>query len=123
MGPKREGPGLSPKQEQGRIWEDAAQAYLLRHGLVLVEANFQCKLGEIDLIMRDGATLVFVEVRQRAAGAQVGAAASIGPAKIRRVVRAAQVYLQRCRRMPPCRIDVVAFDGQHIEWLRNAIEV
>ena len=95
---------------------------LERHGLVLVESNFRCKLGEIDLIMRDGATLVFVEVRQRAAGSQVTAAASITPAKIRRLVRAAQVYLQRLQRLPPCRFDVVAFDGRSVEWLRNAIE-
>jgi putative endonuclease len=115
-------PRLSDKQEQGRQWENTAQLYLQRHGLVLVEANFRCKLGEIDLIMREGSTLVFVEVRQRAAGAQVSAAASIGPAKVRRIVRAAQVYLQRCARMPPCRIDVVAIDGGRIEWLKNAIE-
>jgi putative endonuclease len=66
---------------------------------------------------------VFVEVRQRAAGAPVSAAASIGPAKIRRIIRAAQVYLQRFSRLPPCRIDVVAIDGDDIEWITNAIEV
>jgi len=115
-------PRLSPKQEQGKTWEDAAQAYLQRHGLVPIEANFRCKLGEIDLIMRDGETLVFVEVRQRAAGAQVSAAASISPAKIRRLVRAAQVYLQRFTRLPPCRFDVIAIDGPRLEWLQNAIE-
>jgi putative endonuclease len=114
---------LSRKQEQGRAGEDLALAWLERRGLVLVEANFRCKLGEIDLILRDGATLVFVEVRQRAAGAPVSAAASIGPAKIRRIVRAAQVYLQRFSRLPPCRIDVVAIDGDDIEWITNAIEV
>jgi putative endonuclease len=113
---------LSDKQEQGRQWENTAQLYLQRHGLVLIEANFRCKLGEIDLIMREDRTLVFVEVRQRAAGAQVSAAASISPAKVRRVVRAAQVYLQRYPRLPPCRIDVVAIDGGRIEWLKNAIE-
>jgi putative endonuclease len=114
---------LSHKQEQGRKWEDAALAYLRRHGLVFIEANFRCKLGEIDLILRDGDTLVFVEVRQRAAGAQVDAASSIGPAKIRRIVRACMVYLQRFQRMPPCRIDVVAIDGERIRWLKNVIEV
>lgn len=114
---------LSRKQEQGRQWEDAALLYLQHHGLVLVEANFRCKLGEIDLILRDGATLVFVEVRQRAAGAPVSAVASISPAKIRRIIRAAQFYLQGLGRLPPCRIDVVAIDGTHIEWLRNAIQV
>lgn len=114
---------LSHKQEQGRKWEEAAMAYLQRHGLVLIEANFRCKLGEIDLIVRDGATLVFVEVRQRAAGAPVDAATSIGPAKIRRIVRASQYYLQRFRQMPPCRIDVIAINGNHVQWLRNAIEM
>jgi putative endonuclease len=114
---------LSRKQEQGRAWEDVALAFLERHGLVLVEANFQCKPGEIDLILRDGASLVFVEVRQRAQGAPVSAAESISPAKIRRVIRAAQVYLQRFDRLPPCRIDVVAIDGGNVEWIRNAIEV
>jgi putative endonuclease len=114
---------LSRKQEQGREWEEAALAYLQHHGLVLIEANFRCKLGEIDLILREGATLVFVEVRQRAAGAQVSAAASIGPAKIRRIVRAAQFYLQGITRLPPCRIDVVAIDGDKLEWLKDAIQV
>jgi putative endonuclease len=89
---------------------------------VLIEANFRCKLGEIDLILREGETLVFVEVRQRADRSRGGAAASITPAKIRRILRAAQFYLQRFKRLPPCRIDVVAIDGGRLEWLRNAIE-
>jgi putative endonuclease len=113
---------LSPKQEQGRKGEESALTYLQRHGLVLIEANFRCKLGEIDLVMREGQTLVFVEVRQRADRSRGGAAASITPAKIRRIVRAAQVYLQRFDRLPPCRIDVVAIDGGTLEWLQNAIE-
>ena len=117
------GPGkLSEKQAQGRDWEQTALRYLRRQGLVLVVANFTCKGGEIDLIMRDGEALVFVEVRQRAAGHYGGAAASITPAKIRRLVRAAQVYLLRFPRVPPCRFDVIAIDGDHLAWLRNAIE-
>jgi len=114
---------LSPRQMQGQAGEQRALAYLAQHGLKLVEANFHCKGGEIDLILRDGAALVFVEVRQRAAGTHGGAAASITAAKIRRVVRAAQTYLLRFERVPPCRIDVVAIDGEHLEWLRDAIQV
>jgi putative endonuclease len=117
------GTRLSDKQRQGRQWEQAALAHLQRHGLVLVEANFQCKGGEIDLVMRDGDTRVFVEVRQRADMAHGGAAASITPAKIRRLVRAAQLYLMRLPKTPPCRFDVVAIDAGRLEWLRNAIEV
>ena len=114
-------PRLSPKQQHGRAWEQVALAHLQAHGLTLVEANFSCKGGEIDLVMRDGAAFVFVEVRQRADVRHGGAAASITPAKARRVVRASQVYLQRMARMPACRIDVVAIDGDHIDWLRDAI--
>ena len=117
------GKRLSDKQRQGRQWEQAALAHLQRHGLVLVEANFQCKGGEIDLVMRDGDTLVFVEVRQRDSMTHGGAAASVTPAKIRRLVRAAQFYLMRLADTPPCRFDVVAIDAGQLEWLRNVIEV
>ena len=116
------GSRLSPKQEKGRHWEQVALAHLQRHGLVLVEANFQCKGGEIDLVMREADTLVFVEVRQRADCSAGGAAASITPAKIRRLVRAAQFYLLRLPQTPPCRFDVVAIDAGALSWLRNAIE-
>jgi len=116
-------PRLSKKQDQGRHWEQLALAHLRRHGLVLVDANFTCKGGEIDLIMRDGASLVFVEVRQRADNRHGGAAASITPAKIRRLVRAAQYYLLRLPVSPPCRFDVVAIDRDQLEWLRNVIEL
>jgi putative endonuclease len=78
-------------------------------------------VGELDLIMRDGGQLVFVEVRERSNPHYGGAAASITPAKQRRIVRAAQFYLLRCHPLPPCRIDIVAIDGQRINWLRNAI--
>ena len=114
---------LSDKQCQGQAWEQFALKHLCRQGLQLVERNFSCKCGEIDLIMRDGAALVFVEVRQRQGRAHGGAAASITPAKIRRIVGAAQTYLQRFAQMPPCRIDVVAIDGEQLDWLRDAIQV
>jgi len=114
---------LSPRQAQGRDWERVALLHLRRQGLKPVEENFRCKGGEIDLIMRDGDTLVFVEVRQRASSEHGGAAASITPAKIRRLVRAAQVYLLRFPVTPPCRFDVVAIDGERIEWLTNVIEM
>ncbi|PWF43365.1 YraN family protein [Massilia glaciei] len=114
---------LSAKQRKGQLWERQALAHLQKNGLTLVEANFSCKGGEVDLIMRDGETLVFVEVRQRASAARGGAAASITPAKIRRLVHAAQFYLKRFAAVPGCRFDVVAIDGETLNWLRNAIEV
>ena len=114
---------LSGKQRQGQLGEEQALRHLLRHGLVLVEKNFHCKCGEIDLILRDGDALVFVEVRQRASATHGGAAASITRSKQRRIVNAAQTYLLRYTRPPPCRIDVVAIDGTALDWLQDAIQL
>ncbi|WP_432240246.1 YraN family protein [Herbaspirillum robiniae] len=116
------GDARTGRQRTGDAAEDAALAHLRRHGLELVERNFRCKGGEIDLIMRDGASLVFVEVRARAGRAYGGAAASVTPAKQRRLIVAAQTFLQRYGSPPACRFDVVGFDGAGLEWLRNAIE-
>ncbi|WDZ96041.1 YraN family protein [Herbaspirillum sp. WKF16] len=110
------------RQRAGDAAEDAALEHLRRHGLQLVERNFRCKGGEIDLVMRDGAALVFVEVRARAGSSHGGAAASVTPAKQRRLIVAAHSFLQRYSFPPPCRFDVVGFDGDRLEWLRNAIE-
>ncbi|MGZ8289558.1 MAG: YraN family protein [Telluria sp.] len=114
---------LSFTQRKGQLGEQQALAYLQRNGLKLVETNFSCKAGEIDLIMREHDTLVFVEVRRRNGKVSGAAAESITPAKIRRIICAAQLYLARFPRMPACRIDVVAIDGDQLDWLRNAVEV
>jgi putative endonuclease len=96
---------------------------LQRQGLRLVERNYRCKGGEIDLIMHTPAgELVFVEVRQRASRAFGGAAASVTGTKQRRLVLAAQHYLARLARVPACRFDVVAIDGGRLEWIENAFE-
>jgi putative endonuclease len=110
------------KQAIGDAGEDAALSYLSERGLKLVERNFRCKGGEIDLIMQDRDVLVFVEVRARANTTHGGAAASITARKQARLILAAQVFLQGRREPPPCRFDVVAIDGGEIAWLKNAIE-
>ena len=111
------------RQRLGSQGEDAALAHLEERGLVLVERNFLCKLGEIDLVMRDGAQLVFVEVRRRADRKHGGAAASIGPRKQLRMRRAAEYYLLRYPSLPACRFDVVAIDGGELSWLRNVLQM
>lgn len=113
---------LSARQQQGQAGEQRALAHLRRHGLVHIESNFHCSCGEIDLVMRDGRQIVFVEVRQRANPSHGGAAASIGPGKRRRMINAAQTYLQRFPQMPAARIDVVAIDGDRLEWLVDAVQ-
>lgn len=111
------------KQIRGRLAEDTALAYLQQHGLQLVQRNFLCKGGELDLIMRDGSGLVFVEVRQRSSASFGGALASITPAKQRRMVLAAQVFLQQQRTVPACRFDAVAIEGTRIDWLKNILDM
>ena len=117
------------RQRTGDAAEDRALAHLLRHGLVLVERNYRvaagprARGGEVDLILRErDGTLVFVEVRARASASHGGAAASVGAAKQRSLVYAAQRYLMRLATPPPCRFDVVALDGDAIEWLRAAFD-
>jgi putative endonuclease len=109
--------------------EEQALRHLERQGLKLVQRNYRvaggprARAGEIDLIMheRDG-TLVFVEVRARAGTGHGGAAASVLAAKQRRLVFAAQHFLQRFATPPACRFDVLAIDGPRIEWLPAAFD-
>ncbi|APA70868.1 YraN family protein [Janthinobacterium sp. 1_2014MBL_MicDiv] len=107
----------------GRQAEDDALAYLLLQGLVLLERNYLCRGGELDLIMRDGPSIVFVEVRLRSSRAFGGALASITPAKQRRMVYAAQTWLQGQETLPPCRFDALAIDGGRITWLKNILDM
>ena len=113
----------------GDAGEALALAHLLRHGLTLVQRNYRvargpsARGGEVDLILRErDGTLVFAEVRSRAGSAHGGAAASITATKQRRIVYAARHYLQALRQMPPCRFDVIAIDGERVEWLRGAFD-
>ncbi len=110
------------RSEAGARAEALAADFLLARGLAIVERNFRCRRGEIDLIARDGETLVFIEVRLRTRRDFGGAAASITAAKRARIAAAALFYLGRLRRTPPCRFDAVLFDGiaaDRIEWLRD----
>ena len=106
----------------GNRGEDLAAAFLARAGLRLITRNYRCRYGEIDLILQDGDTLVFVEVRSRAGNAFGGAASSITAAKRERLLRTARHYLSGAGPEPPCRFDAVLLTGDppHIEWLRDA---
>ena len=110
----------------GDAAEAAALEFLQDKGLRLVVRNYRTPGrggGEIDLIMRapDG-TLVFVEVRKRASGTHGGAAASVGFAKQRRIIFAAQFYLMGLAALPPCRFDVVAVEPDGVQWLQAAFD-
>jgi putative endonuclease len=108
---------------RGRDAEEAAAALLQAHGLALVQRNYRCRFGEIDLIMRDAGALVFVEVRSRSHPDFGGAAASIDTAKQARLIRAARHYLATLDRTPPCRFDAVVFDARgQAQWIRSAFD-
>ena len=114
------GPGAAA----GARAEALAAAFLEARGLVVVERNWRRRCGEIDLIARDGDTLVFIEVRLRRSRAFGGAAASIHAAKRARLVATAGLYLANLPGSPPCRFDVVLLDAlaaDRIQWLRDVI--
>ncbi len=115
------------KASTGAQAEDLALRHLQARGLALVERNYRVARGrsrhggEIDLIVRDrDGTLVFVEVRARSGNQFGGAAASVTTSKQRKLVYAAQCYLQTLAVLPPCRFDVVAVQGDQIHWLPAA---
>ncbi len=109
---------------RGKNAEDLAAAFLQQQGLELLERNYRCRFGEIDLIARDGKTLVFVEVRMRTSASFGGAAASITAAKRGKLTRAARHYLAGTARTPACRFDALHVSGTEraVEWLRNAFD-
>jgi putative endonuclease len=110
------------KQEGARA-EALAAEFLERRGLRVEERNYRCRQGEIDLVCRDGATLVFVEVRLRRGSGFGGAAESITRQKQHRIILAAQHYLAKLGKFPPCRFDAVLLSGTDpgaIEWIRDA---
>lgn len=112
----------APHLRTGQRAEAIAEAHLVARGLRTLARNYRCRVGEIDLVMRDGSTLVFVEVRARASEAFGGAVASITPAKRRHLVRAARHYLATTGYDVPCRFDVVLLQSGQVEWLRAAFE-
>ena len=117
-------------RQRGQTAEVIACRYLLAQGLVLLERNYYCRWGEIDLIMRDGKTVVFVEVRYRSNRCFTTAAESIDYRKQKKLILTAAQYLQkkglsdRC----PVRFDVVTMRSiglaceSDLEWLSDAFQ-
>lgn len=110
----------------GRLAEQAAEQYLARHGLKLVQRNFRGKQGEIDLIMDDGKVLVFIEVRHRRSSRFGSAVESINPRKQARLIKTAELYISAVggASQRQCRFDTIDFDGEitdnNLHWIKNA---
>ncbi len=115
---------LSNKRSQGSIYEQKARAYLEMQGLKFIAANQTFKCGELDLVMADGDTVVFVEVRQRKSNRFGSAVESINYRKQQKWLNAANMWLFTKRNQSldtaKCRFDVVAFEGDNPPlWLPN----
>ena len=114
------------RQQSGRDAEGHALKHLQQQGLRLLAQNWLCKRGELDLVMLDGDTVVFVEVRYRKNTQWGGALDSIDARKRQKLILAAQYFLQSESRWAnhPCRFDVVTRDSatSHLNWLRNAFD-
>lgn len=114
--------------QQGHWWERRAEFFLRDRGLKILERNFRCRLGEIDLVAEDGNQLVFVEVRYRRSGRHGSGAESVGRRKQGRIASAAALYLARHRRQATrvCRFDVISVSDEdgpgRFEWIRNAFQ-
>jgi putative endonuclease len=112
----------------GDAAEAHAQEFLEQRGLRLLERNWACRSGELDLVMLDGDTVVFVEVRYRRHTAWGGALESVDMRKQHKLIKTAQLFLQKESRWArsPCRFDVVAIAAtgktEDLNWIRNAFD-
>ncbi|MDP0435916.1 YraN family protein [Enterobacter hormaechei] len=116
-------PGQLSRKQTGDAWDLKARRWLEGKGLRFVAANVRGRGGEIDLIMKDGQTIVFVEVRYRQSSRFGGAASSVTLAKQQKLLQTAHLWLARHNGSfdtVDCRFDVVAFTGNAIDWLKNA---
>jgi putative endonuclease len=114
---------LSPRQRQGRRGEDQALTFLTRQGLELILRNYRCRMGELDLVMRDSGDVVIVEVRRRARADYGDALASVGPDKQRRIIQAARHLLMTRPDLAECtcRFDIVGItQSRPPEWICDA---
>lgn len=116
------------RYQKGKQAEQRVLRFLQNYGLKHLGNNFRTQTGEIDLILQDGSTIVFVEVRARSSSKFMNALESIDSRKVDRIIRASRQYLQYhgISEAAPCRFDVVTVTGKSrsakIEWIRNAFE-
>ena len=106
----------------GKVYEDIAQNYLKKQGLRLITTNFNCRYGELDLIMSESDVLVFVEVKFRRNKAFGGAIAAVSNIKQQKLTRTVQFYMQQNGLSNhQARFDVIAIEGaDEINWIKNA---
>ena len=111
-------------RRQGNDFESLAADYLKRNGMCVLEQNYYCKMGEIDIVAKDGEYLVFVEVKYRKNKRAGSAAEAVNFNKMRKISRCADVYMMQHRVSGniSVRFDVVAIEEGHLTHYKNAFE-
>ena len=107
----------------GSRYEELAAEYLTENGMRIVERNYRCRIGEIDLIGRDEEYLVFIEVKYRKSRSQGGAEYAISAAKKQKIFRVAQWFMKERHineQKTYCRFDAVLIDGSEITHIKSA---
>ena len=111
------------KRTEGNAFETLAAEYLEKSGMKVIEKNFFCKMGEIDLIAIDENYLVFVEVKYRTDKKKGAAKEAVTFSKMRKISRTADYYIMKnYKTFPNVRFDVVAIEDGHLEHIKNAFE-
>ena len=112
------------KRKTGTEYEELAARWLTGKGFEILEKNYRCRIGEIDLIARDGEYLVFVEVKYRKDNSSGYSLAAVNPAKQKTICKVARYFLtvEYHNVDIPCRFDVAGIDGDEIHWVKNAFE-
>ena len=110
------------KREIGKNYEDKAKNYLLKNGYEIIESNFSCRIGEIDMIAKNEGYLCFIEVKYRDANSLAKGLYAVDNAKQKKIYKVAQVYLmdKKINNETACRFDVVSIDGNEISLIKNA---
>jgi putative endonuclease len=110
------------RRRSGQAAENAAVEFLQARGVTVLFRNYRFRLGELDIVARDGATLIIVEVRSRCSERFGGAAASVDHRKQNKLRRAAALFLQQQRELTALRVrfDVIAVGPGGIEWIKHA---
>ncbi len=115
------------RQRIGAKAERLARQHLLGAGLEVIQRNYRCRFGEIDIIAHDAITLIFAEVRYRNTGCFGGAAASVNTSKQSRLIHTAQYWLHAHAvwQSWPARFDVIAMDGDSgkLDWIQSAFSI
>lgn len=112
------------KREIGSIKEQQCVTFLEESGINVIDKNYRCKLGEVDLIGKEGNTYIFFEVKYRSTADYGYASEAVNITKMKKICRVCD-YFRMCNNLndyTPFRFDVIAFDGDKIDWIRNAFD-